>query len=96
MAITVEMVGFMIVVLGAISGIWWRVEAKYEGAKKRADDAAEALAAYKTHVAEQYVTKDGLREQLSQVMAGITELKQQLAHVASRVDTFIDQPRPPR
>lgn len=82
---------FGIVVFGAIAGLWWRVEARIENAKGRAEAAERELAAYKTHVAETYVTKDGLREQFAQVLAGVADLKMTIAHVATRVDSLVDQ-----
>ena len=93
--LTPQDITFFFVVFGAIAGLWWRVEAKIDGARQRAEKVAAELAAYQRHVAETYVTKDGQREQINQVMAGITDLKQSVAHVANRVDSLADQQAQP-
>jgi hypothetical protein len=85
---------FGIAVFTALAGLWWRVEARIDGAKARAAEVAKELAAYQRHVAETYVTKDGLREQIGAVMSGISDLKQSVGHVANRVDSLVDQQRP--
>lgn len=89
--LTPQDVTFGLAVFGALAGLWWRVEARIDVAKRRADEAAERLASYKTHIAENYVTKDGMRDQLSQVMEGIAEIKSQMTHIAARVDGLYDQ-----
>ena len=84
---------FALAVFGAIASLWWRVEAKIDKAKQKAEDAERALDKYKTHVAETYVTKDGLREQFAQVMRGMDDLKRTIDHVATRVDSLVDEHR---
>lgn len=92
--LTAQDILFGLSVFGALAGLWWRVEARIDKAKQRAEDAEKALSKYQTHVAETYVTKDGLREQFSQVLAGVADLKNSITHVASRVDSLVDQQRP--
>jgi uncharacterized protein YpmB len=87
--ITTELVLFLVAVLGAIAGVWWRVEARIEAAKALAAHAVAELADYKTHVAETYITKEGLREQTGQVMAGIGELKASITSVHGRIDSIM-------
>lgn len=93
--LTPQDITFFFVVFGALAGLWWRVEARIESAKTRAELVAKELAVYQRHVAETYVTKDGLREQISQVMSGISDLKQSVGHVANRVDSLVDQQTQP-
>lgn len=90
---------FGLAVLGAIGGLWWRVEAKIDKGKSRADEVSEKLDAYKLHVAETYVNRDGQRELFAQVLASMSELKTSISHVATRVDSLFDQqirPQPRR
>lgn len=93
--LTAQDILFGLTVLGALAGLWFRIEVKIDKAKQRAEDAEKLLAAYKTHVAETYVTKDGLREQFQQVLAGVADLKQSIGHVANRVDSLVDQQNAP-
>lgn len=86
---------FGLAVFTALAGLWFRIEVKIDKAKQRAEDAEKLLAAYKTHVAETYVTKDGLREQFQQVLRGVDDLKLQVGHVANRVDSLVDQQNAP-
>lgn len=96
--ITSELVVFLIAVFGAVAGIWWRVEGRIDTAKTRAEQVAAEFASYRTHVAETYITKQGLREQIDQVMGGIADLKSTVEHMNSRIDNFIGKPdsRPPQ
>ena len=87
---------FGLAVIVALAGLWFRVENRIESAKQKAELVAKELAVYQRHVAETYVTKDGLREQISQVMSGISDLKQSVGHVANRVDSLVDQQSPTR
>lgn len=87
--ITTELVLFFITVAGVIGGVWWRVEARIEAAKAMAAQATAELAEYKTHVAETYITKEGLREQTAQVMSGLNELKASITGVHNRIDSIL-------
>lgn len=95
MNITGEMVGLFVAVFGAIAGLWWRVEARIDSAKAKAQLVADDFARYQTHVAETYITKQGLRETTEQIMSGIGDLKATVDHLNSRIDQIIEN-RPPR
>lgn len=82
-------VGFFILVSGTLWGIWWRIESKVDTAKKdnavaasaaqaTANMAREELAAYKTHVAETFVSKSGHRESTEQILEAINRLNERL------------------
>lgn len=102
MNITFEQVGLFILVAGFVTGIWWRVESKIETAAQRARDAASDLEKYKTHVAEVYVSKAGLREFRDEVMGAVREIKEGVSHLNTRIDRVIEEnpnhksPRPQR
>lgn len=81
MTITWEVVSAMLIVLGALSGVWWRVEGMI---RKNTDD----LAAYRTHVAEVYVTKAGMSEQTAQIMSAINGVSGKLDHLTGRIDAL--------
>jgi hypothetical protein len=94
-------IGFFVMLMGAISGVWWRIEgrvdrAKDEAVRKAADAAREAasvradLAAHRLHVAEQYVSKQGLRETTDQIMEAIHGVKTAVDHMTARVDRIVE------
>jgi hypothetical protein len=102
-------VGFMFMVLTAVSGVWWRIEgrvdrAKAEAVQKATEAATEAanvradLAAHRLHCAETYITKAGMRESTELIMEALQGVKQAVDHMALRVDRVVEnqasKPRP--
>jgi phage terminase large subunit-like protein len=62
-------------------------------------DEEPSLQIFKTHVAETYITKEGLREFRDEVMAGVRELKGSVSTLHERIDQiFLSEraKRPPR
>ncbi|PZU95024.1 MAG: hypothetical protein DI527_02030 [Chelatococcus sp.] len=108
MAITSELVGFVILILGFVTTAWVRVEAIVNRARSeamtaaavasaRADATAAGLAEHRLHVAETYVSKVGLREQTERIMAAIEGVGGQVSHLNERIDRVIEgQPPSPR
>jgi uncharacterized protein YpmB len=98
-------IGFFVMLMGAISGVWWRIEgrvdrAKAEAVQKAAEAATEAasvradLAAHKLHTAETYVTKAGMQEQTGQIMRAIEGVGNRLDGLNERLDRLYEtQPR---
>jgi len=102
-------VAFLIVVIGAVAGIWWRIEGAISKAKLEALTQAQTAAAlatlaqnqlseHKLHVAETYITKAGLRETTEQVIAAVHAVKADVHGLNERIDMIIEnhQPAPPR
>lgn len=96
-------VGFIIMIIGFLFGIWKYVDSKINSAKAeasvRADTAAtlaslgrQELSDYKLHVAETYASKAGMHEQTSQIMRAIESLGGRLDGITERIDNFM-QPR---
>lgn len=94
-------VGFGVMLLGAIWGVWWKIDGAIQRAKSDALQAAQlasaktdvlasSLAEHRLHVAEVYVSKQGLREQTEQIMAAIKGVSDTLAHVTERLDRVIE------
>lgn len=92
--ITFELVLFGIAVFGAISGLWWRVEQRIDGAKARAQTVADDFAKYQTHVAEHYVSKSGLREVRDEIMGALDKVGGNLDRINDRIDRVSDKPVP--
>lgn len=96
---------FLIAVIGAVGGLWWRIEAAIKSAKTEAVTQAAAAAAlaslaqsqladYKTHVAEHYITKAGLRETTEQIITAVNSVKSDVHGLNERIDRIIEN-RPP-
>lgn len=107
MTITSELVVFIITVLGALGAIWARIEAivsraraeamlAANNASSKADVVASDLAAHRLHVAETYVSKAGLRDQVGQVMDLLRDVQNDVGSVNERLDRVIEtRPHPP-
>lgn len=91
--ITTEFVIFVIAVIGAIAGAWFRFEARIEKARAETADNKADLARYKLHVAETYITKEGMREQMGSVLSGINDLKNITEIINQRIDRLFDADR---
>jgi hypothetical protein len=89
-------IGFFVMLITAISGVWWRIEGKVKVAADRADTAHEKLADHKLHVAETYVSKQGLREAVEPIMDAIQGVKGAVDHLGGRIDGIYHSatPRP--
>lgn len=108
MTITSELVGFVILIIGFVTGAWVRIESIVNRARSeamtaaataatKAEATAAALAAHQLHVSETYVSKTGLREQTDRIMGAIKDVGGQLGHLNERIDRVIEgQPQPPR
>lgn len=105
-------VGFFIMLSGALWAIWWRIEGRVDKAKNeaiaRADSArtdaliraegAMALATltrtelqeHRLYIAENYVTKNGLRDTTETIMEAIHGVKSAIDGVAMRVDRVFE------
>lgn len=94
-------VGFIVMLFGAVAGVWWRVEGKVSEAKKEAmAEAADAsreaaavraeLSAHRLHCAETFITKQGMRESTEALMDAIHGVKTAVDHMTVRVDRIVE------
>jgi hypothetical protein len=101
MTITSELVLFFITVMGSLVAVWARIESIVRAARAdalsaataaaaKADTVGTALAEHKLHVAENYVSKVGLREQVGQVMDLLRDVQSDVAHINERIDRVIE------
>lgn len=101
MTITSELVVFFIAVMGSLFGVWARIETIVKAARAdallaataastKADIVSVALAEHKLHVAENYVSRAGLREQVGQVMDLLRDVQSDVAHINERIDRVIE------
>lgn len=96
---------FLIAVIGAVGGAWWRIEAVVKTAKIEALTKADAaytlgllvqaqLAEHKLHVAEKYITKAGLRETTEQIITAVNGVKTDVHALNERIDRIFEQQQP--
>lgn len=94
-------VGFFVMLFGALSGIWWRIEGRVDKAKTEASGMAAAanalatltrqeLADHKLHTAETYVTKAGMQEQTAQIMRAIEGVGNRIDGLGERLDRLYE------
>ena len=50
------------------------------------------LAEYKTHVAEHYVTKQGMNEQTDRLMRAVSDVGSRVESIGARIDAFYSNP----
>lgn len=92
----------VVVILSAVAGVWWRVEAKIgeakaealaaaQGAQSDASAALARIAALHLHVAETYVTKAGMTEQTTQIMRAIHDVGNDVRQLNERIDRMIER-----
>lgn len=104
MTITSEMVVFFLTVVGALAGVWWRIEAQINKAKSelsttlgaveaKASLTAVQLAEYKIHVAETYISKSGHRDANQHVMDALADMKSAIDGINTRIDRVLTPPR---
>lgn len=93
---------FFVTLLGAISGVWWRIEGRVDRAKaeavlKATEAATEAasvradLAAHKLHCSEVFATKQGMQEQTSQLLRAIEGVSHRIEGMNERLDRAFEQ-----
>lgn len=102
----VEIAGFVLALLTFAFGMWKWTESRIDAARTEATTKAGAaqaaadlvraeLNAHKLHVAETYVTKQGLSETAEQIMVAIDGVKRAVDGMTLRVDRIVEnQPRP--
>lgn len=78
-------VSALVGVIAMVLGIWTRVE----GMVRR---NADALAAYKLHVAESYTTKKDLGEMSDRIMGAIADVQAGITQTRERIDRAFDKP----
>lgn len=95
-AITWEQVIFFMTLIGVVFGVWWRIEGKVKEASAKGEKALDDLAAHRLHVAETYITKQGMRETTEQIMEAIHGVKTAVDHMTIRVDRIVENQAKPR
>ena len=83
-------VGFIIMLFGAIFGVWKYLDGKLTSARQETDTVSRDLAAHKLHTAETYVTKAGMQEQTGQIMRAIEGVGNRIDGLNERLDRLYE------
>ena len=78
-----QIAGVLLAIVTAIILVWWRLQNQITTNQAAHD---KALAAYKLHVAETFVSKAGHRETMDQVMDAISAVKLAIDGTNLRID----------
>nr|WP_280518847.1 hypothetical protein [Shinella curvata] len=88
-------VGFIVMLFGAIFGVWKYLDGKLTSARQETDTVARDLAAHKLHAAETFATKQGMQEQTGQMLRAIEGVASRIDGISERLDNILLQ-RPAR
>ncbi len=99
-------IGFGVMLFGAMLTLWRYVESRIEKETKEAKREAEVaqtlaatvaanLAKHELHVAETYITKQGMREATESIMTAIHGVKAAVDHMTMRVDRIVENQSKP-
>lgn len=100
-------VGFFVMLATFAFGLWKYVDSKIVGARQEASVSAstaqaiatltrDELQAHKLHVAENYITKAGMREVKDEIMDAIQGVKGAVDHLGGRIDGIYHAGAAPR
>lgn len=103
LGLLVQIGGASLTILGIFIAGFWRMwglikDARTETAQAASDAAALALSArqevadHRLHVAEHYVSKQGLREVRDEIMGAIVSVNNNLGRISERMDRIADRP----
>jgi hypothetical protein len=86
MAITTELVGLFVLLIGAIGGLWWKIEAKIASESANSRRTQVELYDFKLYVAQNYVSSLALRETEQRLITAMEKLAVRMEAVVSRLD----------
>lgn len=86
LAITGEIVFLLLAVLGAVGGLWWRIEARLSNQDDARTMLQRELAEYKLYVAQNHVSAQVLRETEQRLLVAIDRLADRLDNIAERLE----------
>ncbi|WP_089177170.1 hypothetical protein [Bosea sp. AS-1] len=101
MPVTIELVGYISAAIGALALVWFRIESLVKVSRRElAADTASVEAElralgtdfknYQTHVAETYVSRQGMKEQMVPLFEAVKDVGNQVRHLNERLDRVIE------
>lgn len=86
MAITGELVGLFVLLIGAIGGLWWKIEARISQETHGREAVQKELNEFRLHVALNYVSATALRETEQRLINAVERLAVRMEAVVARLD----------
>lgn len=84
--ITNDIVFLVMGVLGAVGGLWWRIEARLSSQDRERETLKQDLSEYKLYVERNHVSATVLRETEKRLIDAIEKLATRLEAIAERFD----------
>lgn len=99
--VTLGLVAFFITSLGAIAGVWWRIEGRLDKTRdacKAEADAAAALATlagqrlndHQLYCSQTYIQKSDIKEFRDELMGRLGDVGSKVDHLNDRMDRVIE------
>lgn len=85
--ITGDIVFLVIGVLGAVGGLWWRIEARLSAQDRERDSLKQDLSEYKLYVERNHVSAQVLKDTEKRLIDAIEKLASRLEAIADRFDS---------
>ncbi len=92
--ITGEIVLLFLALIGAIGGLWWRIEARLTVQDKAREYLSKELNDYKLYVAQNHVSAAALLLTESRLMQAIQKLEAHLDDAVRQLNALSRTPRP--
>ena len=81
-------------VIGAIGGLWWRLEARLSLQDRAREYLQKELADYKLYVSQNHVSAASLMQTENRLMHGIQKLESQLEEAVRQLNALARGPQP--
>ena len=89
--ITGEVVLLFLAVIGAVAGLWWRIESRFTSADEERGKLQRELAEYKLYVAQNHVSAVALREAEQRLSLVMEKLATRLDAIVNRLDELANR-----
>lgn len=90
--ITGDIVLLFIAVIGAVGGLWWRIEGRFGAAETARAKLQTELSEYKLYVSQNHVSAATLREMESRMTTAMEKIANRLEAIVNRLDEIATRP----
>jgi hypothetical protein len=81
-------IGLVVIIVGALFVLYFRIEAKFGEAKEKADQTAKDLGEYKLHVERHFVTGPTLEKTEERLILAVDKLTARIETLVGRIETL--------
>ena len=92
--ITGEIIFLFLAVMGAIAGLWWRIEGRLSAQDRAREYLQKELADYKLYVSQNHVSAAALMQTENRVMNALAKMESQLEEAVRQLNALSRTPRP--